>query len=259
MRQTAGQPPTGLGHRRLAIIDLSAAGLQPMTVEPDAGGGMQTGLTLIFNGEIYNYRELRAELVAAGHRFRTADRFGSAAASVRARRLRDARASERNIRVRDTRCAPGRAAGWHALRRSVPRPRPARREAALLRAYHAGFPVRFRNQGAGVRCGYVARHRCAGAALHARLPVDPGTPHHAGGGAQAGTGHGTAGALRQGSAPLVVLRHSLQWHDSLLRRAGAGACSWRTTSPRRCAGNWWRMYRWAPSFPAAWTRAPSSR
>ncbi|HSY05802.1 MAG TPA: asparagine synthase (glutamine-hydrolyzing) [Steroidobacteraceae bacterium] len=71
MRQTAGQPPTGLGHRRLAIIDLSAAGLQPMTVEPDAGGGMQTGLTLIFNGEIYNYRELRAELVAAGHRFRT--------------------------------------------------------------------------------------------------------------------------------------------------------------------------------------------
>ena len=72
MLQTAGQPPTGLGHRRLAIIDLSAAGLQPMTVAPDAGGGMQSGLTLIFNGEIYNYRELRAELVAAGHRFRTA-------------------------------------------------------------------------------------------------------------------------------------------------------------------------------------------
>ncbi|MGO9803267.1 MAG: asparagine synthase (glutamine-hydrolyzing) [Steroidobacteraceae bacterium] len=63
------QPPTGLGHRRLAIIDLSAAGRQPMTVLPDAGGGMQSGLTLVFNGEIYNYRELRAELAAAGHRF----------------------------------------------------------------------------------------------------------------------------------------------------------------------------------------------
>ena len=62
----AGQPPTGLGHRRLAIIDLSAAGLQPMTVEADAGGGMQRGLTLTFNGEIYNYRELRAELAAPG-------------------------------------------------------------------------------------------------------------------------------------------------------------------------------------------------
>jgi asparagine synthase (glutamine-hydrolysing) len=70
--ETQGQPPTGLGHRRLAIIDLSAAGLQPMTVAPDVGGGMQRGLTLIFNGEIYNYRELRDELIAAGHQFRTA-------------------------------------------------------------------------------------------------------------------------------------------------------------------------------------------
>ena len=63
------QISTGLGHRRLAIIDLSAAGCQPMTAVADVGGGMQTGLTLIFNGEIYNYRDLRAELVAAGHRF----------------------------------------------------------------------------------------------------------------------------------------------------------------------------------------------
>jgi asparagine synthase (glutamine-hydrolysing) len=66
------QPDTGLGHRRLAIIDLSADGLQPMTVAPDAAGGMQAGLTLVFNGEIYNYRELRRELVEGGHQFRTA-------------------------------------------------------------------------------------------------------------------------------------------------------------------------------------------
>lgn len=70
--ETPGAPPTGLGHRRLAIIDLSDAGRQPMTVAPDAGGGMQAGLTLIFNGEIYNYRDLRAELAGAGHVFRTA-------------------------------------------------------------------------------------------------------------------------------------------------------------------------------------------
>jgi asparagine synthase (glutamine-hydrolysing) len=71
MLTVEGQPLTGLGHRRLAIIDLSSAGLQPMTAAPDAGGGMRAGLTLVFNGEIYNYRELRAELVAAGHRFST--------------------------------------------------------------------------------------------------------------------------------------------------------------------------------------------
>jgi asparagine synthase (glutamine-hydrolysing) len=67
-----GQPPTGLGHRRLAIIDLSAAGLQPMTVAPDPGGGMLDGLMLTFNGEIYNYRELRAELISEGHQFKSA-------------------------------------------------------------------------------------------------------------------------------------------------------------------------------------------
>jgi len=51
-----------LGHRRLSIIDLSAAGSQPMV---DAA----LGLTLVFNGCIYNYRQLRAALEAAGHRF----------------------------------------------------------------------------------------------------------------------------------------------------------------------------------------------
>ena len=51
-----------LGHRRLAIIDLSPSGRQPMANE--------TGdVLLTYNGEIYNFRELRVELEAAGHRF----------------------------------------------------------------------------------------------------------------------------------------------------------------------------------------------
>jgi asparagine synthase (glutamine-hydrolysing) len=54
--------PVALGHRRLTIIDLSAAGSQPM-VDSDLG------LSLVFNGCIYNYRELRTELEAAGYRF----------------------------------------------------------------------------------------------------------------------------------------------------------------------------------------------
>ena len=45
----------GLGHNRLTIIDLSDAGLQPMST-PDGR------LWIVFNGEIYNYLELRAEL-----------------------------------------------------------------------------------------------------------------------------------------------------------------------------------------------------
>jgi asparagine synthase (glutamine-hydrolysing) len=53
-----------LGHRRLAIIDLSPGGHQPMT---DA----ETGVTITFGGEIYNYLELREELGGLGHQFRT--------------------------------------------------------------------------------------------------------------------------------------------------------------------------------------------
>jgi len=50
----------GLGHRRLAIIDLSPGGAQPKHFG---------ALTIVFNGEIYNYRELRAQLEARGRRF----------------------------------------------------------------------------------------------------------------------------------------------------------------------------------------------
>lgn len=53
---------TALGHRRLKIIDLTDRAAQPM-VDPELG------LTAVFNGCIYNYRELRRELVAAGYRF----------------------------------------------------------------------------------------------------------------------------------------------------------------------------------------------
>jgi len=51
-----------LGHTRLSIIDLSAAGHQPMESQDKA-------VSIVFNGEIYNYRELRAELESLGHRF----------------------------------------------------------------------------------------------------------------------------------------------------------------------------------------------
>src|SRR5262245_7174121 len=53
-----------LGHRRLAIIDLSDAGAQPMAT---ADGR----LTITYSGEIYNYRELRRDLEAKGRVFRT--------------------------------------------------------------------------------------------------------------------------------------------------------------------------------------------
>ncbi len=58
------QLKTCFGHRRLSIIDTSAAGHQPM-FSPDGR------FVLTFNGEIYNFREIRHELIAKGHKFKT--------------------------------------------------------------------------------------------------------------------------------------------------------------------------------------------
>lgn len=55
--------PVALGHRRLAILDLSPTGHQPMRSSDGS-------VTLVYNGETYNFIELRAELEALGHRFR---------------------------------------------------------------------------------------------------------------------------------------------------------------------------------------------
>ena len=56
--------PAGLGHRRLAIIDLSSGGKQPMA-SPDGR------YVVTYNGELYNFRELRTELEGIGHQFRS--------------------------------------------------------------------------------------------------------------------------------------------------------------------------------------------
>lgn len=62
--ENSSDPAVVFGHRRLAIIDLSAAGNQPMRDE-------STGVSLLYNGEVYNFRDLRVRLEARGHRFQS--------------------------------------------------------------------------------------------------------------------------------------------------------------------------------------------
>nr|WP_255357109.1 hypothetical protein [Pseudonocardia sp. HH130629-09] len=71
------QGPAALCHRRLAVIDVEG-GRQPMTL--DEGGA--PALHMVHSGETYNFRELREQLAAAGHRFRTSQRHRGGAAGA---------------------------------------------------------------------------------------------------------------------------------------------------------------------------------
>jgi asparagine synthase (glutamine-hydrolysing) len=90
--------PIGLGHRRLSIIDLTEAGAQPMSNEDGS-------VWITFNGEIYNYAELRRGLIDKGHVFRSHTDPGRVAP-----RLQAPRADE----------APGAAVPGHSGRRGRP-------------------------------------------------------------------------------------------------------------------------------------------
>jgi asparagine synthase (glutamine-hydrolysing) len=60
-----------LGHRRLAVVDLSERAAQPMRPVPDAGESTAADVAITYNGEVYNHVDLREELLELGYRFQS--------------------------------------------------------------------------------------------------------------------------------------------------------------------------------------------
>ena len=123
--------PVRVGFRRLSIIDLRPSANQPM-LAPDGTSW------IVFNGEIYGYRELRRSLIERGHAVPDRLRYRSRPARVSrvGRRLR--RPDRRHVRHRHLGCARARAPTL---------PRPPRHQASLLLLRRPPFRVRFRAQG----------------------------------------------------------------------------------------------------------------
>ena len=105
----------GLGHRRLAIIDL-VTGDQPMASDDGS-------VRIVFNGEIYNFRELRRELEARGAPIPHVIGHGGHPPRLRGRRPGLRAAAARHVRLRHPR---------RARPPPLPRPRPGRDQAARL-------------------------------------------------------------------------------------------------------------------------------
>ena len=212
-----GEPPAGLGHRRLAIIDPTRRARSRWR---------STGRWWItYNGELYNFRELRAELEQRGERFES-----DCDTEVLLR-----------LFVLDGPAMLERLNGIFAFavwddrdRRAVPRARPARRQAALLHAARRTLRVRLRARGAPAADRPADARRDRDRRLpHVPLGSRPedGVPRDP---------QAAAGPLRLGRRDVVRGCTSTGTCASRPRTGprASGATGSRTPSRARCAGRW---------------------
>ena len=238
--------PVALAHRRLKIIDLSEQGSQPL-VDP------HVGRTVVFNGCIYNHRELRAELRARGPPLLLDERHRGDREGARdlGRPLRrpvhgDVRLRHRRARQRPARCSPATvSASSRCTSRtsagrcaSAPRcPGCSRAAASTRRSTRSRCTT---TSPGTASCRRPARSCRASASCRPRR-CSWSSP--TGGAGRSGTGRRRTAGCRSTSAGTSTTGRTRCWMRCAPRSTGA----WSPTSP------------WASCSPAAWTRASSSR
>ena len=224
--------PAVLGHARLAIIDLSPDANQPML---SADG--QTAV--VFNGEIYNFADLAAELRAAGVQLRTRSDTEVLLELLPAARPRLRREAAGDVRVRDLGRPPPPAGA---------RARSAREEAAVLPRRAPRAVVRLRDASPARGQRHRAPRRSAGPACLPRARLRALRARRDRGRSQAGARHRRRLRGRQaGGAALLEPASSRRGGDrrKTWSRSCASACSKRSSSV------WCRTSRSGPSCPGA--------
>jgi asparagine synthetase B (glutamine-hydrolysing) len=150
-----------LGHRRLAIIDLTEGGAQPM----QSADGQ---LVITFNGEIYNYRELRRELEASGHVFRSESDTEVLLHLYQAKGIGHAARPARHVRLCPVGCGANKPCCWRATR--LASNRCTTRPPAPPTSTRNGT-LRFASQVKALLAGGHDRHRARARRPHRLLPV----------------------------------------------------------------------------------------
>ena len=240
LRDLSPDAPLQLAHRRLSIIDLSTASDQPF---------VKDGLHLSYNGELYNYRELRKILRDKGVRFSTESDTEVVLECLAALGTRRSPALSWDVRVRALRRAQPQPSRWSGIHSASSR----------CTSCHAASGILFASElKALVAAVGPGTHRRS-SMRSSRPPCSISCRRNSPPSRRSSSFRPDRGPSGVPTAPSAAGRYWDPAEEALAAAAGPTADLGRRCSRSRSRRTWWPMCRSPPFSAAAWTRASSPR